>query len=496
MTSTQDISFQTSAGVSYKFPVEVGLTGQSISLGQSNQLIWSGNTSVLSEPFIIAHRGGPYINPENSMEAYDYCIQNEFYNIEPDVRILRDNVLGVMHDSTVDRTTTSTGNVNSFLSLEFENISMEAGSSSLESYYLPSTANPPLLSDMFQKYGRNCFYFPEAKSAVATRIARMAEHYNVRDLTVIQSFSLGDLEDMLLEYPGQLTCYLVGSGFPNPTIAEAAALGIQYLSFSKGSGAAASVPIVNEILAQGMKPIVYTIYTQQEWDEFKAIGCVGAFSNDPLYTGNTHTILTKDPYSSGRWYPGIYRTRGDGKIAITDGRLTLNTSENPFDTDCILQGWGCPLPNPTGTYTITFDYSVRVQNPVPSTAYWISIAFCCTNEYFSDGTSPDGTNCYHLLLRASTTNMQLYTSIDGSATSVETNSDGSNIITGGSVDPLNPDNRTSTVTVTVNPTTVTISANGNLITYNDASIRGPFFFLNRRSGTTPWGVQFFNINIT
>ena len=61
-------------------------------------------------PLISAHRGGIYAEyPENSLEAFEHTFNQHFAIIEFDVSMTVDSVLVLMHDRTVDRTTTGSG---------------------------------------------------------------------------------------------------------------------------------------------------------------------------------------------------------------------------------------------------------------------------------------------------------------------------------------------------------------------------------------------------
>ncbi len=63
---------------------------------------------------IFAHRGDWRRAPENSLQAYQLCIDGGIDGIEIDVRMTKDSVLVVMHDETLDRTTTGTGRVSDY----------------------------------------------------------------------------------------------------------------------------------------------------------------------------------------------------------------------------------------------------------------------------------------------------------------------------------------------------------------------------------------------
>jgi glycerophosphoryl diester phosphodiesterase len=62
-------------------------------------------------PLSVAHRGHSIEYPENTLEAYRKAIELGVEMIECDVNITRDGKLVMMHDPTLDRTTSGTGRV-------------------------------------------------------------------------------------------------------------------------------------------------------------------------------------------------------------------------------------------------------------------------------------------------------------------------------------------------------------------------------------------------
>ena len=60
---------------------------------------------------VAAHRGGDTQVPENSLAAIDAAIEAGAHIVELDVRQTKDSVLVLMHDKTLERTTTGTGAV-------------------------------------------------------------------------------------------------------------------------------------------------------------------------------------------------------------------------------------------------------------------------------------------------------------------------------------------------------------------------------------------------
>lgn len=66
-----------------------------------------------STPIISAHRGGRFIKgyPENAIETFEYTIARVPAMIECDIEMTYDSALILMHDNTLERTTTGKGKV-------------------------------------------------------------------------------------------------------------------------------------------------------------------------------------------------------------------------------------------------------------------------------------------------------------------------------------------------------------------------------------------------
>src|SRR5918912_1660156 len=73
----------------------------------------------------LAHRGASALAPENTIEAFRLALEAGAGGLELDVHMTRDGHVAVIHDATVDRTTSGTGSV-SAMTLE-ELRSLDAG---------------------------------------------------------------------------------------------------------------------------------------------------------------------------------------------------------------------------------------------------------------------------------------------------------------------------------------------------------------------------------
>jgi glycerophosphoryl diester phosphodiesterase len=65
-------------------------------------------------PLVFAHRGGAKLGPENTIETFDRGLAAGADGLEFDVRLARDGEVVIMHDPTIDRTTTGRGRVSAF----------------------------------------------------------------------------------------------------------------------------------------------------------------------------------------------------------------------------------------------------------------------------------------------------------------------------------------------------------------------------------------------
>lgn len=81
-----------------------------------------------THPLVVAHRGAGPSTPENSLAGLHAAADAGVPLVELDVRPTSDEVLVVMHDADVDRTTDGTGDVSTFTAEAFAALELEDGS--------------------------------------------------------------------------------------------------------------------------------------------------------------------------------------------------------------------------------------------------------------------------------------------------------------------------------------------------------------------------------
>ncbi|URC13527.1 glycerophosphodiester phosphodiesterase family protein [Flavobacterium sp. B183] len=88
--------------------------------------------NVLQDPkskyvFVAAHRGDWRNAPENSIRALKKCIEMGVDIMETDVRLTKDSVLVLMHDTSIDRTTTGKGKLSDYTYAELQKFYLTGG---------------------------------------------------------------------------------------------------------------------------------------------------------------------------------------------------------------------------------------------------------------------------------------------------------------------------------------------------------------------------------
>lgn len=90
-------------------------------------------------PMVSAHRGGPYPGfPENSIEAFENVLNHTPAIIEFDVALTKDSVLVLMHDNTLDRTTTGSGKVIDMTFKEIRSLRLKDKEGNLTDFVVPT----------------------------------------------------------------------------------------------------------------------------------------------------------------------------------------------------------------------------------------------------------------------------------------------------------------------------------------------------------------------
>ncbi len=145
------------------------------------------------EPWVIAHRGCSGRFPENTLEAFRAAVEEGADLIELDVSLSLDRVPVVIHDDTLDRTTSGSGKVSDHSLAELRQL--DAGSWFASEF---SEARIPTLEEVFVECGGQIVINVELKpegfeeqdvpDAVERQVLQLVERYTLQKSVILSSF--------------------------------------------------------------------------------------------------------------------------------------------------------------------------------------------------------------------------------------------------------------------------------------------------------------------
>lgn len=118
-----------------------------------------------SIPLVSAHRGGPVTGfPENCTATFANSIKYNPTIVETDIALSKDSVLVMMHDNTLDRTTTGTGKIENYTYPELQQLFLEDNEGSQTPYKIETL-------DEVLKWGKDrVIYTLDVKKGVPMRM--------------------------------------------------------------------------------------------------------------------------------------------------------------------------------------------------------------------------------------------------------------------------------------------------------------------------------------
>lgn len=293
-----------------------------------------------ANPLYIAHRGSAALYPEESPLAYGRALADGEVILEGDVQTLSDGALGMMHDGTVDRTTTATGNVSSFTAATFGALTMDS-SAWLGSNY-GDTLNPQMFQAWVDTFKGRAMLMPEDKdfASMAALVKVLVNSGVPFDQALVQCFQTSNLAVPV--NAGFQACGLASAG--SPTAAAIAATGAQWAGLD-----VADSPTT--YLAAGLKVLFYTVNRRYLRDQLLAAGASGLCSDDPKYLRSSAPMSAGDYFGRQTWAPGMLGSSNDFGTNIADRGVFSAPNYWGYNVTTAghlgcLQGYLCPVANP------------------------------------------------------------------------------------------------------------------------------------------------------
>ena len=427
------------------------------------------------DPRFLAHRGGLLSVVENSLSGFRWAISAGIADLEFDCYLLADGEIGVMHDSTVDRTTTSSGSTSSFNGTSWKSLVLKP--SAQFTWGTWPTEAPPLFWEVLNLVIAHPWVriWPEGKNTYAVEaIVNELHRYNLgADRAIIQVGSSADAQVAL--DGGFYSAYQVDPSSAN--FSQLYAVGVRYITW-----ASFTTQQLADIHSAGLQAIIYDKERRVDIDQLIIAGVDKFIVNDPLWSARSTSPRLRSAFRRNRFEPGYFGNGGSSywPTFFSDGSIGWASAPSSFRGQ--LQGWACPIKGDVDadSFTITLDLQFTAVN---SDTKWFSI-FVCSN---TDGLWGDlGANSvvsgYHVLCRRNG-GTAIYRQTAGQVAASIGSLSGSTL------------NLTTyyQVVLTVTPTQISIKlGSGSTLTVSDATYRGGYFHF----GCSEAAVQIKNVVIT
>ncbi len=142
---------------------------------------------------VIGHRGAAARFPENTFAAFDYAVELGVDAIEFDIRITRDGVVVVIHDSTLDRTTGGRGQVAQLSARDLAAVDAGARFSGDDGRTFPFAGKGiwiPSLEDLIERYPATPLLIEIKVAEAASEALRLFRRHGCEDRVLVDSMDV------------------------------------------------------------------------------------------------------------------------------------------------------------------------------------------------------------------------------------------------------------------------------------------------------------------
>ncbi|HEU4757221.1 MAG TPA: glycerophosphodiester phosphodiesterase family protein [Agromyces sp.] len=272
-------------------PVRIALAGAGVAAAAS--LLWTVSTptdvyaidvfGALRQPgdaaAIIGHRGDRSLAPENTMPALELAMDELAY-VETDVRLTRDGVPVLFHDTDLERVAGRDGRIEDLDLADVRRLDVGAWySADWAGERVPTFDD--FLAALAERDGARALV--ELKAAWTPHEVRLVldlvERHGLRGRVVLQSFSIETLQSVQRVAPTMPRIMLIRE-LPADPVPLAEQLGI--IGFGTTAASVTAAPAAVDLAhAAGIAVLCYTLNTQDTWEQVSALGVDGIITDQP-----------------------------------------------------------------------------------------------------------------------------------------------------------------------------------------------------------------------
>ncbi len=233
---------------------------------------------------ICGHRGAAKYKPENTISGFEWCVQNGIEWAECDVQLTNEEILLVIHDDTLDRTSDATGLVKEITKKELKTINV--GEIKPKNYFFQKI---PTMEELLRyckksklKLNIEMKFYQPIKSSYRERLVsnllQAIKKTNIKNQVLVTSFDLDSLF-LLRKYSSQIPVGILYESLPknwelNVRDLNATTIHLDYKSVTCDQ--------IKQMSKLDIQTYVYTCNNPQEIDALWKFGLSGVITDDPL----------------------------------------------------------------------------------------------------------------------------------------------------------------------------------------------------------------------
>lgn len=354
-----------------------------------------------STPRFFGHRGGGMVRPEHTMVGYRASAAMGF-PLEVSVNVDASGELWCLHDLTLDRTTYSTGALNTYTTEEVGQAVLTNGRVLLGPGWTDQRMVPlrQVLDEFLGKIP--ILLEPKGNDAVVPCQDLLDTHYPHAPRSVIWKAHIGTLSLPWAKSRGYRTWIYLDSGTSDATMDGKDSM-VDYW----GVSTTFTDLRIQQVVARGKPVFAWPVYRRSQVTRLTGLGVVGLMSSDPRYVS---TAVPQRTFS--RWDLGVKESGGtptldyDQTYALKygEGANVGWVSVNALPNQSYGLGTYSPIVGSAADYRIAFDMKYKV---LPGSTVHGGYYFGKDSDDPYRFTTANATGGYHVVMRASG-DMQLY----------------------------------------------------------------------------------------